>query len=89
MADHKDFLEILAGAWNGNSRDKLMKAVWIKLQKVKQTMKVLNKTEYNGVGDRVIICKQQLFELQEQMGEPCQPENMIAAEKEMKLQLEK
>lgn len=89
LADHKDFMQIVNKAWKGNNRDNKMRDVWERLKKVKEAMKKLNVDEYNAVGGRITECMEQLCILQEQMRNPDQPENMIIAEKELKLKLEK
>ncbi|XP_016515156.2 uncharacterized protein LOC107831867 [Nicotiana tabacum] len=53
LAEHKDFLALVSGAWQGSNEDNTMKDVWKRLKRVKQAMKELNNTEYNAVGDKI------------------------------------
>lgn len=89
LTEHKDFLKIVKGAWKESNEDNVMKDVWNRLKKVKQAMKELNTKEYNVVGDKIADCRKQLCRMQEQMRSLGQLENMVIAEKELKMQLEK
>ncbi|XP_070050288.1 uncharacterized protein [Nicotiana tomentosiformis] len=63
LAEHKDFLSIVSGAWQGSNEDSTMKDVWKRLKKVKQGMKDLKNAEYSAVGDKIKQCRKQLCEL--------------------------
>ncbi|XP_070041417.1 uncharacterized protein [Nicotiana tomentosiformis] len=89
LADHKDFMTLVSEVWERSTEQNTMKDTWQKLKRVKQVMKTLNNTEYNAVGNRIKQCRQQLCDIQEQMQNPGQPEAMVEAEKDMKIQLEK
>ncbi|XP_075091688.1 uncharacterized protein LOC142171877 [Nicotiana tabacum] len=57
VAEHKDFLALVSGAWQGSNEDNTMKDVWKILKRVKQAMNELNNTEYNVVGDKIKQCR--------------------------------
>jgi len=59
------------------------------LKKVKQGLKCLNKTEFQGVEVRIKMYRQQLQDIQRAMRQPGQPLSMIETERETKLNLEK
>ncbi|XP_019260681.1 PREDICTED: uncharacterized protein LOC109238650 [Nicotiana attenuata] len=89
LAEHDDFMKIVNEAWERPQEPHTMRSIWQKLKRVKHVMKVLNKNEYNDVGDRIKVCRQRLTAIQEQMRDPGQDEILVAKEKVMKIQLEK
>lgn len=89
LVEHKDFLSIVSVAWQGSNEESTMKDVWKRLKKVKQAMKKLNNTKYIAVREKIKQYRKQLYELKEQIRDPGQYENIVIAEKDIKVQLEK
>ncbi|XP_075104448.1 uncharacterized protein LOC142178559 [Nicotiana tabacum] len=63
LAEHKEFLARVKEAWQKGNEQNKMKDVWCRLKRVKQSMKVLNRAEYNKVDNKISRCRQQLAEL--------------------------
>lgn len=76
-------------AWQDNQRGNGMGRVWQKLKRVKQALKTLNTTEFQGVEARIKLYRQQLQDVQSSMRQPGQPTSLIETEREAKLNREK
>lgn len=82
LAQHVKFQETVQIAWQDSPGGNKMMRVWQKLKKVKQGLKCLNKTEFQGVEMRIKLYRQQLQDIQRSMRQPTQPLSMIETERE-------
>ncbi|KAK6779943.1 hypothetical protein RDI58_022127 [Solanum bulbocastanum] len=89
QTQHVKFQETVQTVWQDSAGGNKMMRVWQKLKKVKQGLKFLNKTEFQGVKMRINMLRQKLYDIQRAMRLPGQPLNMIETERETKMNLEK
>lgn len=88
IADHPEFIQITALAWQGHLKEDL-KTIWWKLKKVKTTLKDLNNIEFKGVKDKIQKIREQLHDVQTEMRDHNQVDANIENERELRKQLEK
>lgn len=64
VADHKDFLNTVASAWDTRVSGCYMFQVWIKLQEVKKGVKSLHSSQFGNVQDKIDCCTSELHQTQ-------------------------
>lgn len=89
LAQHQDFLDLVAQCWNTSNNKIGMQGIWLKLQQVKQAMKGLNTKEFPKVDEKVKQVRQQLMDLQTEMRDPMHHHSLFEQERELKLRLKK
>ncbi|KAH0776135.1 hypothetical protein KY290_007546 [Solanum tuberosum] len=89
LVKHEKFQETVKQAWQESVGKTNMLRVWRKLKRVKQALKNLNTTEFQGVEARIKKYREQIQDLQGNMGILGQPTSLIEAKRDAKLNLEK
>ncbi|KAK6804275.1 hypothetical protein RDI58_002059 [Solanum bulbocastanum] len=89
FSKHVQFQDIVKHAWQDNQRGNGMGRVWQKLKRVKQALKTLNTTAFQGVEARIKLYRQQLQDVQSSMRQPGEPTSLIETEREAKLNRKK
>nr|XP_016441106.1 PREDICTED: uncharacterized protein LOC107766773 [Nicotiana tabacum] len=89
LADHHKFDDIVRQCWMKRSKGKPMLKVWYKLKHLKNDLKQLNNEEYNSVEPKIQAARNKLMNIQMGMASPKTDDEVIALEKETKVELVK
>ena len=66
LAEHEDFLEVVAEAWGSVQANYKLKSVWLKLKAVKKVLKQLHHKKFGRAHEKVEELRQQLDQIQNQ-----------------------
>ncbi|XP_019239280.1 PREDICTED: uncharacterized protein LOC109219303 [Nicotiana attenuata] len=89
LASHHKFYDIVREcSMKGNKGNPMLK-VWYKLKQLKKELKQLNNEEYTSVGPKIQLARNKLMNIQMGMASPETDDEMIALEKETKVELAK
>nr|XP_009780614.1 PREDICTED: uncharacterized protein LOC104229646 [Nicotiana sylvestris] len=89
LATHHKFNDIVSKGWMKRIRGNPMLKVWYKLKHLKKDLKQLNNKEYSNVGQKIQAASNKLMNIQMGMASPENDDEVIALEKETKVELEK
>lgn len=67
LAEHKDFLSVVANAWCRPTSKKHMEDIWWKLKVLKKDLKQINQKEFRNV-EKIELYRRKLHDIQTQMG---------------------
>ncbi|XP_060178070.1 uncharacterized protein LOC132608002 [Lycium barbarum] len=89
LVESPQFMPLVAGRWKHTDSHVNLRTTWNKLKVVKYHLKTLNTTQFRGVEEKLNTIRSQLKQVQVQMGNSIPTPQLIADEKELKIQLEK
>ncbi|XP_070008720.1 uncharacterized protein [Nicotiana sylvestris] len=82
LADHKDFLKVVANTWCRTIGKQHMIDIWWKLKAMKKELKQMNHKNFINVGEKIEFYRQKLQNIQTQRGNHTQPDVLFEEEKE-------
>ncbi|XP_019230433.1 PREDICTED: uncharacterized protein LOC109211357 [Nicotiana attenuata] len=89
LTQHKEFEDTMNKSWTKRSEGTAMYKVWKKLKMLKIKLKQLNSQDFNSTGQRIQTTKVKLEGIQDQMFGPGIDIDIVAQEKEAKMELAK
>ncbi|XP_019242136.1 PREDICTED: uncharacterized protein LOC109222212 [Nicotiana attenuata] len=89
LAAHHKFDDIVSQCWKKRIKENPMLKVWYKLKHLKKDLKKLNNKECSSVGPKIQAARNKLMNIQMGMESPENNDEVIAQEKETKVELAK